>query len=580
MSVDFKHRARWLTGMVTPAQVVGGLIAALYWLIDVEFPEGTRWSFAIAVVVAGAGASELINFSLRRRMTTLRALGDGTLKPTTENLGLAAVEVAQQPESTFWSALLVMVVGGTLTGLAWAGFPGVPWGSALRVAFISLISSPLVGALAMLLTVPRSRELLRQLVEAGLQLKTLHTLLPQRFVFSRRLVGYTLCALTTPLLLAFELGFARYQQLLEALLEGEANATPEGALASLGLILVVLAVVGFTSMRAGELAGQPLTELAAATERLANGDYRAPRLIPSEYETWAAVTSLGEMELQLGELLGSLSAAAGSITAATASLSGHEAPAAESLGMQRAHLDTTSATTEELARSAREIARNAQRVSELAAATLTAARSGRDSADGFLRAMAQVREGNQAIADSVVRLNKRVQQVGRIIEFIDGIADKSDLLALNAELEGNKAGEVGRGFSLVAAEMRRLAESVMTSTREIGGLIDEIRDATNAAVMATEAGVKATDAGAALAQRVGGGFARIVDDANQSSTASQSISLATSQQQVGTDQLAIAMRDILRNTETSTLATREMRDAHDRLISLAEGLQRVGEVKS
>jgi methyl-accepting chemotaxis protein len=98
--------------------------------------------------------------------------------------------------------------------------------------------------------------------------------------------------------------------------------------------------------------------------------------------------------------------------------------------------------------------------------------------------------------------------------------------------------------------------------------------------MAPEAGVKATDAGAALAQRVGGGLGRIVDDANQSSTASQSISLATSQQQVGTDQLAIAMRDILRNTETSTLATREMRDAHDRLISLAEGLQRVGEVKS
>ena len=88
----------------------------------------------------------------------------------------------------------------------------------------------------------------------------------------------------------------------------------------------------------------------------------------------------------------------------------------------------------------------------------------------------------------MVRLNKRVQQIGKVVEFINEIADKSDLLALNAELEGTKAGEVGRGFSLVAAEMRRLAENVITSTRAIEQLIEEIRDATNAAVMATEAG--------------------------------------------------------------------------------------------
>jgi methyl-accepting chemotaxis protein len=320
--------------------------------------------------------------------------------------------------------------------------------------------------------------------------------------------------------------------------------------------------------------GRPLAELADATERLARGDHGQPRFVPGEDETFAAAGAIATMESQLGELLARLGHAAGDLSGATGALSGGKATS-------RAHnLEAASSTTGELARSAKDIAANAQRVSELAKETFGAARVGRDGAEGFMGAMVQVREGNQAIADSVVRLNKRVQQVGRIIEFIDGIADKSDLLALNAELEGNKAGEVGRGFSLVAAEMRRLAESVMTSTKEIGGLIDEIRDATNAAVMATEAGVKATDAGAALAQRVGDGFARIVDDANQSSTATQSISLATSQQQVGTDQLAAAMRDILESTEASATAGREMREAHDRLVGLAADLQRVGEVKA
>ncbi|MFP2902888.1 methyl-accepting chemotaxis protein, partial [Corallococcus sp. 4LFB] len=68
--------------------------------------------------------------------------------------------------------------------------------------------------------------------------------------------------------------------------------------------------------------------------------------------------------------------------------------------------------------------------------------------------MSRMRQDNQAIGSAVARLNKRVQQIGKIVEFINGVADKSDLLALNAELEGTKAGEVGRGFSLVAAEMR------------------------------------------------------------------------------------------------------------------------------
>src|SRR5262249_57290846 len=129
---------------------------------------------------------------------------------------------------------------------------------------------------------------------------------------------------------------------------------------------------------------------------------------------------------------------------------------------------------------------------------LEATRAGRLKADAFAESMGRMRSDNQRIADSVVRLNKRVQQIGKIVDFINEIADKSDLLALNAELEGTKAGDVGRGFSLVAAEMRRLAENVIRSTRTIEQLIEEIRDATHAAVMATEAGLKTTEAGTLL----------------------------------------------------------------------------------
>jgi methyl-accepting chemotaxis protein len=238
-------------------------------------------------------------------------------------------------------------------------------------------------------------------------------------------------------------------------------------------------------------------------------------------------------------------------------------------------LNQTSVTTEELARSAQEIANRAAAVADIARETLAVALAGQATADTFFGSMAQMKKDNHAIADAVVKLNKRVQQIGKIVEFINEIADKSDLLALNAELEGTKAGEVGRGFSLVAAEMRRLAESVMTSTREIGALINDIRDATNAAVMATEAGVKATDAGANISQEVSGSLKTIVEVARQTADAVQTISLATQQQTTGTGQLAEAMANVLLVTQQGVVATEQMTGANTDLAMLAKELQQV-----
>jgi methyl-accepting chemotaxis protein len=112
----------------------------------------------------------------------------------------------------------------------------------------------------------------------------------------------------------------------------------------------------------------------------------------------------------------------------------------------------------------------------------------------------------------------------------------------------------------------------MHSTEEIGRLIQEIRDATNAAVMATEAGLKATDAGAHSADRVLESLRQILGLATQTSEAVRAISLATQQQQTGTSQLADAMADILRVTEQSADATRQMNNATTDLSSLAREL--------
>lgn len=569
-------RHRWLTNLSSVAVLTGLSIATAFIAVTIVFPEGTGVSFFLSLLGVILASWVLGDGIEQRRLVTLKQVGDGTLAPTEANLLAAANETMALPDVTFWGSLGFLVAGPFVLGTVWTLTSTVPLGVVVQVALIALTVAPLTAILALLVTVPRARQVLRELVAAGLPVIKLYQGVPVAFRLRRRLMFFAAAAVLTPILLVSGLAVSRMRAVVgllvaapesESMLALAQTQRSAGLLPLVGVVLMVVVTVSVSAWLSGSILGDPLKELALETERLARGDHGEPRFVPGEDETFAAAGAIAIMESRLGELLSRLGHAAGDLSGATGALSGGKASS-------RAHnLDAASSTTSELARSAKEIAANAQRVSELAKETFAAARVGRDGAEGFMAAMVQVREGNQAIADSVVRLNKRVQQVGKIIEFINGIADKSDLLALNAELEGNKAGEVGRGFSLVAAEMRRLAESVMQSTREIGGLIDEIRDATNAAVMATEAGVKATDAGGALAQKVGEGLSRIVDYANQSADAMESISLATSQQQSGTDQLVDAMSEILRSTDASGTAAREMRTAHEQLISLAKDLE-------
>jgi methyl-accepting chemotaxis protein len=158
--------------------------------------------------------------------------------------------------------------------------------------------------------------------------------------------------------------------------------------------------------------------------------------------------------------------------------------------------------------------------------------------------MASIESGNKTINDNIVQLNRHVQQIRGIIDLINDIADRSDLLALNAALEGTKAGQAGKGFLLVAAEMRRLAENVFSSTAEIKQLIAEVTEATNATVMATESGMKTTREGVDRAGEAEKAFGRIIETIEETTRASKQISLATQQQHTGTEQIVSAMGEV------------------------------------
>jgi methyl-accepting chemotaxis protein len=222
---------------------------------------------------------------------------------------------------------------------------------------------------------------------------------------------------------------------------------------------------------------------------------------------------------------------------------------------QAASTTEVSATVRELVSTSRQIAENAQRVTQSANEMNTATNSGDQTVQSAQEAMDMVRRQVDQIVGHMLSLGKKSQDIGGILEVITELAEQTNILAINATIEAVGAGENGKRFGVVAAEIRKLADRVATSTKDIRRLIEEIRTSANTTVMATEDGAKAVDAGARRFAEVTESFQRIVDHISTTTLAAREIELSTKQQSSAMEQVSGAMIDVTqtsRETEASS----------------------------
>jgi methyl-accepting chemotaxis protein len=583
---DLKGADRWILRPATWTGVAGAVLAVVYGWVAIRLPPGTAPAFfGLAAAVLGVGTVVAVRLQ-SAGLASLRQIAAASA-PSRELLKTALRDTYRAPDRTFLVASGAWVLGAVCLACLFAWVPGATLGVCLRIALIGVFVGMAMGVLAHLVQLRRCRQVISRLIALSASTQdVIDAIPPRRRQMRTRLVAFMVITVLVPSLLVVELALDQSGVALEQLVQSQdpaeaariVSAAESHQLGSTALLAgLVLALVLVAARSGGAALEEPMRAMSEQARRIGEGDLSSVKLVPAEDELWAASAAIAGMHTHLVGALGQLQKAGFKISTTTEQIvqmsSSHQTGATE----QATSLNETMATTEELARSARQISTNAAAVARMAEEMLAAARTGQRNAQTFSQSMEGMKRDNQGIADSVVRLNKRVQQIGKIVEFINGIADKSDLLALNAELEGTKAGDVGRGFSLVAAEMRRVAENVIQSTRQIAGLIEEIRDATNAAVMATEAGVKATDAGAGHSQELSRRLSAILDLANATADAIRAISLATQQQQAGTDQLAIAMGNVLQITQQGAQSTRQLGAANADLVALARDLKVVVE---
>jgi methyl-accepting chemotaxis protein len=210
---------------------------------------------------------------------------------------------------------------------------------------------------------------------------------------------------------------------------------------------------------------------------------------------------------------------------------------------QAASVIEITATMEELARTAAQIATNASSQAELAAQAEDAGRSGAEAIEGAVEGIESVRERMSAIAARTETLDSRSREIYQVLDLINDIAQETHILSLNAAIEASTAGEYGERFSVVAREVRRLAERSRESVENVRNLLHEFTTAIHAVVIATEDGGKKTDVVADHARATAAAVEQLSAALGNTAQAAREISLATQEQQTASQDVLLTVRE-------------------------------------
>lgn len=239
---------------------------------------------------------------------------------------------------------------------------------------------------------------------------------------------------------------------------------------------------------------------------------------------------------------------------------------------QASAVSQISTTIEELGATARQIAISAEQVAQAAQQTLENLGEGQGAVDSSIQAMERIRGRMRDVTQRVLSLGERSQQIGEIIDLINDLSDETHLLALNAAIEAAGAGEHGRRFAVVAAEVKSLANRALAAAKEVKGVIAEIQQATSSAVLAAEEGVKEVERGVEQSHNAGQVMDSIVMVAERTAQSASEISLATAQQQSASEQVVETMREVAEVARQTAAGARQMSESAQMLSAIAERL--------
>ena len=367
-----------------------------------------------------------------------------------------------------------------------------------------------------------------------------------------------------------------------------AHALWMAALIVLALVILWMMVkiyLADTRQRA-ELAEQSRTESDAINRRnqdailrlmnelgdLADGDLTVTATV-SEDITGAIADSINYTTEELRVLVGRINDAAGRVNAATEGARQTSAELLEAAQRQSQEIREAGHSILAMADSMAGVSGEADRSAQVARQSLVAVGNGTQTMQDSIKGMHEIRGQIQETSKRIKRLGESSQEIGEIVELISDITEQTNVLALNAAIQAASAGDAGRGFTVVAEEVQRLAERSAEATKQIAAIVKTIQADTQEAMVAMEESTRGVVAGAGLSDAAGQALAEIGDVSRNLAELIERISQATRRQADSATTVAGMMHGILHVTERATAGTQQTAAAVGELANLATELK-------
>jgi methyl-accepting chemotaxis protein len=315
-----------------------------------------------------------------------------------------------------------------------------------------------------------------------------------------------------------------------------------------------------------------ITEMGASIEQVArSSDTLASTVADATATIEQLAVSIDRMARDLGSLSITVTETSGTVEEMTAFIASvaHNADSL-SLAAQR-----TSATVADMAAAVSDVEKTAAEADSISSRASEDARTGDEAVARTVEGMKTMSETMENTAHVITSLGARSQEIGKILEVIEEIADQTNLLALNAAIEAARAGEAGRGFAVVADEVRKLAERSVEATKEISEVVWQVQEGTATAVETAKAGAEEAKKGILLADKAGVALRRIRDSVTRSSELMAQIAAATSRQSRASNELLQTMSNMAGATGHVTSAVRDQAEGSKQIRAAMENINRV-----